>query len=216
MRNAIRSVAAVAATMAVMAAGSTTALAHDVHQFGKVTLALGWLREPAYVGFDNAVQVLVKNGDTPITGITDKDLTVEVSLGSARWDTKPLVPTADPDTGLGIPGEYEMHFIPTAPGSYTFRIKGTVAGQAIEESVTASDKTFDEVEAASEVEFPTAVPANSDLATKLESVSRRAAADRTAADAAQSAANRALYVGVAGVALAVIVGLAGLLSRRRG
>jgi hypothetical protein len=216
MRNSIlRSLALVAALgMAVLV--TIGASAHDVHNYPKVTLALGWLHEPAYVGFDNAVQVLVKDAaGNAITTITDKDLTVEVSLGSQKMAAKAMLPTADPDTGLGIPGEYEMHFIPTAPGDYTFHLKGSVAGQAIDETVTASDKTFNTVVADDQVEFPAKVPAAADLATKLDQVSSRTDSGKSAADAAKSAADRALYVAVAGVVLAILLGGFSAMRRRR-
>jgi len=190
-------------------AGAQAALAHDVHPFGKVTVALGWLHEPAYVGFDNAVQVLVKDpSGKPITDISDKDLMVEVGLGSQKMAKQPLLPTADPDTGLGIPGEYEMHFIPTAPGNYTFHLHGTVTGQAIDETVTASDKTFGEVKSDDEVEFPNKVPAAADLAAKLDRISSRL-------DSARNSADRAFYVAIAAIILAVLLGIADILLVRR-
>jgi hypothetical protein len=152
------------------------ALAHDVHPFGPLTVALGWVNEPAYVGFDNGVQVIVKQGTTPVADITDKDLTVEVSLDKQKMDAKPLVPTSDPATGLGTPGEYEMHFIPTAPGNYTFHIKGAVKGTPVDETVTSSDKTFEPVTDASDVQFPNKLPNSNDLSTKIDKVSSRVGA----------------------------------------
>jgi hypothetical protein len=169
--------AAVAAVAGALSLGAVhPVFAHDVHPFGPYTIALGWLHEPAYVGMDNAVQVLVKQGDQAFTTITDKDLTVVVSLGNQKMDSMPLVPSADPDTGLGIPGEYEMHFIPTTPGNYTFHISGKVNGTPVDETVTASDKTFATVDNPSDVEFPAKVPTNSDLSTKLDRVSSRVSA----------------------------------------
>ena len=170
-----------AAAVAVVAGGLSLGavhpvFAHDVHPFGPYTIALGWLHEPAYVGMDNAVQVLVKQDDKAFTGITDKDLTVVVSLDKQKMDSMPLVPSADPDTGLGIPGEYEMHFIPTTPGNYTFHISGKVNGTPVDETVTASDKTFATVDNPTDVEFPNKVPTNSDLSTKLDRVTSRVSA----------------------------------------
>jgi hypothetical protein len=169
--------AAVAVAAGALSLGAVhPVLAHDVHPFGPYTVALGWLHEPAYVGMDNAVQVLVKQGDQPFTNITDKDLTVVVSLGNQKMDSMPLVPSADPDTGLGIPGEYEMHFIPTTPGDYTFHISGKVNGTPVDETVTASDKTFATVDNPTDVEFPAKVPTTSDISTKLDRVSARVGA----------------------------------------
>lgn len=189
---------------------TTPASAHDVHTFGTVTVALGWLHEPAYVGVDNAVQVLVKDSNgTPITQITDHDLTVDVSLDNEKLSAQKLVPSADPDTGLGAPGEYEMHFIPTVPGNYTFHIVGTVGGQVIDETVTASDTTFDEVTSAAAAEFPTQVPAPSELSLKLD---QTAARDHDAIDNAQRWAEVAAGLGL--IALIAVV-LLGITSRRK-
>jgi hypothetical protein len=207
----VRIAAALGAAATFALGAATSAAAHDVHTFGKVTVALGWLHEPAYVGFDNAVQVLVKDSaGKPITDISDKDLTVEVSLGDVKMAARALVPTADPDTGLGIPGEYEMHFIPTAPGNYTFHIKGTVTGQTIDETVTASDKTFNTVQDASSVEFPNKVPALSDISTKVDRNTARIADARLAADSSNDRANQALIVGIIALGVGVLLGAGGL------
>lgn len=219
MRHRLFTLPAAAATGCALAlAAIAPAAAHDVHTFGKVTVALGWLHEPAYTGFDNAVQVLVKDDKgNPITSITDKDLTVEVSLDSQKMSAQPLLPTADPDTGLGIPGEYELHFIPTIAGKYAFHIKGTVAGQAIDETVTASDKTFNEVRSDSDVEFPAKVPAVGDVATKVDKVSSRVDALQasTTAQDAKDSANRALVIGIVALALAVVLSAGNLVIATR-
>jgi hypothetical protein len=189
------------------------ALAHDVHPFGPYTVALGWLHEPAYVGFDNAVQVLVKQGGTPFTDIGDKDLTVEVSLGGQKMDAMPLVPTADPDTGLGTPGEYEMHFIPTAPGAYTFHLKGKIKDTAVDETVSSSDKTFNLVQDASAVQFPAKVPSTTELSTKLDRVTQRLSAVESRPEPKD-----ALPTALVALAAAIVLGGAGIglgLSARR-
>ena len=59
--RAVRITAAMAAGGLISLAAVHGVSAHDVHPFGKYTIALGWVHEPAYVGFDNAVQVLVKD-----------------------------------------------------------------------------------------------------------------------------------------------------------
>jgi hypothetical protein len=203
----------VATFFGVVTAG--TALAHDVHTFGKMTVALGWLHEPAYVGFDNAVQVLVKDAKgNPITDISDADLTVDVSIGTATKSGIKLIPTADPDTGLGTPGEFEAHFIPTAVGKYTFHLKGTVTGQAIDETVTSGDKTFNEVTDAQVVEFPNVIPAAADLNAKLDQVTQR---NQAAISNAQSSADWGRNLAIAAIVVAVILSVINMVAimRRR-
>ena len=208
--------AAVAVVAGALSLGAVhPALAHDVHPFGPYTIALGWLHEPAYVGMDNAVQVLVKQGDQAFTGITDKDLTVVVTLDKQKMDSMPLVPSADPDTGLGIPGEYEMHFIPTAPGNYTFHISGKVNGTPVDETVTGSDKTFATVDNPTDVEFPTKVPSATDISTKVDRV-----ASRVSAVEGRSIPPDSQPLAVAALVAAVVLGGAGIViglgARRRG
>jgi hypothetical protein len=212
--TAVRAGAALAAG-ALSLAAVQPALAHVVKPFGPYSIALGWLHEPAYVGFDNAVQVIVKDAKgNAYTNISDKDLTVEVSLGSQKMSAQPLVPSADPDTGLGIPGEYEMHFIPTAPGNYTFHIHGAVNGTPVDETATASDTTFAPVTADADVEFPAKVPSPSDLSTRLDRVSARV-------DGVQrSMPPNALPVAIVALIAAIVLGGAGVAiglgARRRG
>jgi hypothetical protein len=215
LSRAVRITAAVAGGLISLAAVHGVS-AHDVHPFGKYTIALGWVHEPAYVGFDNAVQVLVKDDKgNPFTAITDKDLTVEVSLGQQKMSAQPLIPTTDPDTGLGTPGEYEMHFIPTAPGAYTLHIKGTVGGQAVDETVTAGPKTFNEVTSASDVQFPVKLPSLLDVSSRLDRTVPRLDAARTSAGAAGDTANHALIIGITGLVLAVVLGGASLVLTLR-
>ena len=217
MRTFTRIVAAAGVATLAGLGGATTALAHDVHPFGPYSIALGWLHEPAYVGMDNAVQVLVKQDDKAFTDISDKDLTVVVSLGNQKMDSMPVVPSADPDTGLGIPGEYEMHFIPTAPGNYTFHITGKIKDTPIDETVTASDKTFAEVQNANAVEWPNKVPSNADLSTLVNKQTPRINAVQTAANqnaGAKDDANHAMAVAIVALVVAAIVGLRTLSLRR--
>ena len=213
--RAARAAAAAAVAGALSLGAVHPALAHDVHPFGPYTVALGWLHEPAYVGVDNAVQVIAKQGDTAVADITDKDLTVQVSLGNQKMDAMPMVPTADPDTGLGMPGEYEMHFIPTAPGNYTFHLKGAIKGTPVDETVTASDKTFATVDNPTDVEFPTKVPSATDISTKVDRVASRASAveGRSIPPDSQPLAVVALVAAVVLGGAGIVIGLG---ARRRG
>ena len=214
--RACRAGAAVLAAGALSLGAVHPALAHDVHTFGPFTVALGWVHEPAYVGEGNAVQVLVKQGDTAFTNITDKDLTVTVSLGGQSMpQPMPMVPSADPDTGLGIPGEYEASFYPTAPGNYTFHLKGAVNGTPIDETVTASDKTFATVDDPGDVEFPNKLPSATDLNTKLDRVSARVSTLE-----GKSIPPNAMPLAVAALVVAVVLGGGGILmamgAKRKG
>jgi len=225
MKKACARVAVAAFAASLIGLGSIHhASAHAVVQAGKLTVAIGWLREPAYVGFDNAVQVLVKDAQgNAIDSITDKDLQVEVSLGAQKMAAQPLVPTFDSDTGLGLHGEYEFHLIPTAPGNFTFHVFGKIAGTTpIDQTITASDTTFDAVQDQNAAEFPNAVPALSQVGQKVDTVGARADSARLAALAGQrsasdakSSADTALLIGIIALVLGVLIGGAGLLTGLR-
>jgi hypothetical protein len=218
--------AAVLGAAALSLGGVHHAAAHGIVQAGNLTVAIGWLREPAYVGNDNAVQVLVKDAQgNPLTTITDKDLQVEVSLGSQKTQPQPLVPTFDSDTGLGLHGEYEYHLIPTAPGNYTFHIFGKIAGTTpFDQTMTASSTTFNEVVDQSSAQFPNKVPSTSELNQKLDALTARAnagagnaqnaqtaaVAAQHAADDAKSAADRALVIGIVALVVGAVLGGTGL------
>lgn len=223
MKRVFPRVALAAVAASAIALGTIHhASAHAVVQTGKLTVAIGWLHEPAYVGFDNAVQVLVKDAQgNPVDVITDKDLQVEVSLDAQKLSAQPLVPTFDSDTGLGLHGEYEFHLIPTAPGNYTFHVFGKIAGTTqIDETITASDKTFNAVQDQNAAEFPGKVPAASEVGRKVDAVGTRVDTARLAAANANDAANRAMVVGIVALILGVVIGGAGVVtglraSRRR-
>ena len=109
------------------------------------------------------------------------------------------------------PGQYKSEFIPTSPGAYNFRFFGEIEGIAIDESFESSNTTFDEVTAATELQFPV------QLASPRETENAaRGALD--AANEAGSEASDALILGMWAVGLAVIIGLAivGLVFQRSG
>ena len=213
--------------------------AHIVKTFGTYTVALGWVHEPTYVGEQNAVQVVIKDAaGKAVTDLNDGDLKVTVGVGGKTSDPLDLLNTFDPDTGLGVPGDYEAPIIPTAPGDYTFHLTGTIDGTAIDETATSSDSTFNSVVDPTGIQFPNQLPALTDIITRLDRIDARlvaspapssaAAAPSTqpifnevdaasaAAASAQSAANNALLVGALIGAAGVIIGLAALFTAMRG
>lgn len=203
----------------VIAAGITTlvlgtatlATAHIVKQVGPYSVALGWVHEPTYVGEQNAVQVVIKNAKgEPVSDLTADDLKVVVTAAGKQSDPLALAPTFDEDTGLGIPGDYEAPIIPTAPGEYTFHLTGSIHGTAIDETATSADDTFDAAVEPTGIQFPNALPALGDVATRVERTDSRAQAAATSAQQANDAARGALVAGLAVGGLGALLGLAGL------
>lgn len=239
VRSRRMGVALLASALAVMLIAGV-ADAHIVKTFGKYTVALGWVHEPTYVGEQNAVQVVIKDAaGKAVTDLNGGDLKVTVGVGGKTSDPLDLLNTFDPDTGLGVAGDYEAPIIPTAPGDYTFHLTGTIDGTAVDETATSSDSTFNSAVDATGIQFPNQLPALTDIITRLDRIDARlnpspgassppaaasaAPLDNTAADAAdaaaanaQSAANNALLVGGVIGGAGVIIGLAALAIAMRG
>ena len=231
---------AIGAAFVLALAISSAASAHVVKQFGTYSVAMGWLHEPTYVGVQNAVQVIVKDAaGKPVNDLQPGDLSVVVSTAGQQTAALPLQPSFDPDTGLGTPGEYTASLIPTQVGDYTFHLSGSIHGQAVDETATSSDTTFNTVTAGTDVQFPVKLPALGDLSTLIQRVDGRVTAEQTAAAQAQQAAtqaqtvatqaqqavaqaqqtasqasdnaNRALLTGIVVGGLGMLLGLAGLI-----
>ncbi|HEY8871040.1 MAG TPA: hypothetical protein VIM30_16855 [Candidatus Limnocylindrales bacterium] len=241
-RSRFRRLGAAATSVALIALATGSADAHVLEDFGPYSVALGWATEPTYVGALNAVQVVVKDKDGK--GVTDLEagaLKVVVSVGGQSSSDLPLENRFDADTGLGTPGNYEASLTPTAPGDFIFHLTGSIHGQAVDETATSSDSTFDSVVEASAVEFPTKIPSLSEIVTRLDRIDARLlaaasgapagsaspaapapapgvdqtavtlAAARTEAAEARSAASTSLLVGVLLGGLGAILGGAALI-----
>lgn len=198
-----------AVILAISIAGFASA--HVVKSFGSYSIALGWLHEPAYVGVDNAVQVIIKDASgNPVDDVSASDLGVTVAAGGQTSTSLPLNASHDPDTGLGTPGEYTAHVIPTLPGDYTFHLAGKVHGTAVDETVTSSDTTFDAVQDQTDAQFPAKIPSTTDLSAKVDRLDGRVAAAQSAGTSASDAATQALIVGASVGGVGVLLGLAGV------
>lgn len=203
----------------VLAAGPTWA--HEQRQVGAYQLTVGWLHEPTYVGVENGVQLFIKDAKgIPVDDLGNPpSLQVTVSTGAQTSDPLTLQASFDPDTGLGTHGEFDAAIIPTTPGPYTFHFTGSINGQKLDEKFTSSDKTFDDVNAPSAIEFPNHDPTNGDLATNLGRLNPRVdnavAASKSAHDKAGSATTLALVALIVGVVLGGAGLAVGVTARRR-
>ncbi len=214
---------AVAAAFMLALVVSSSASAHVVKQVGSFSVAVGWLHEPTYVAVENAVQVIVNDSaGQPVNDLQPGDLQVVVSTAGQQTAALPLQPSFDPDTGLGTPGEYTASLIPTQVGDYTFHLTGSIHGQAVDETATSSDQTFDSVTTGTDVQFPVKLPALGDLSTLIQRVDGRVATTNAAVTQAQQAArqatddaNRALLAGVLVGGFGILLGLAGLIASLR-
>jgi hypothetical protein len=214
---------ALVSMLALTAAGSVAA--HTVQQVGPYTVTIGWLREPTYVGEQNAVQFLIHDASAhPVDGLSTDNLSLVVSTGSTRSDPLDFAPSFDEDTGLGLPGEYLAPIIPTAPGGYTFHLTGKIRDQPVDLTVSSGVSTFDSVISPTGIQFPVPLPALGDMVTRLDRVDSRigtaqgAASDASdKAEAARSAASQAMVIGLLAGGVGTLAGIFALVVaiRRR-
>lgn len=189
--------------------------AHEHRSVGAYDLAVGWADEPTFVGFKNAVQVLLKDASgKPITDLGDT-LKVEVISGKAKMGPVPLERAFG--RTFGTPGDYRAPIIPTRPGTYTFHFTGTIKDQPVDLSLTSSEKTFDSVSDAAEIEFPIKDPSRAELAERLERLGPRVDTTMQTAGEAKTAAGQDRVLAIGGVLLGVIgIGVGSAAVRRRG
>ena len=220
-----RRLAAVAAGLALACSQVLVASAHVVETAGPIQLEIGWHGEPVYVGQPNAVEVTIREGDQPVTDLGADDLHVVVSTAGQSSASLAFEPAFDLAEGDGTPGQYIAKLDPTAPGDYSFKITGTVHGQAIDLTVASGEETFDAVAGTSDVEFPAKLPTMAEVSTHLDRIDQRIAQAGTSGDTAaiadaRAAADRALWVGgglgLLGLALAAVALVVAARSRSTG
>ncbi|HEV3475414.1 MAG TPA: hypothetical protein VG602_08615 [Actinomycetota bacterium] len=193
---------AILAALVVPALTAGPAAAHETREVGDYTFVVGWYDEPAFANQPNGPEVTITRGpkETPI--VESVDLQVDVTFGGETV-TYPLEPAFVAGV-FGDPGNYSADLFPTRPGTWEFRIYGTVVGQEVDETFTSGEETFSDIEDPAEIAFPVADPNNQQLASRLEEEADEAGSARV--------------FGVIGVVLgAVALIIAGMvLLRRRG
>jgi hypothetical protein len=208
--------AATALAALALAVFPSAAEAHERRQVGPFVVVVGFEVEPTFVEEENAALIQVFRADgQPVEGV-EKTLKVEIGIGGAgrTFDLKPR---------LRQPGTYVAEFIPTKTGSYTFRFFGAIEGQNVNERFESGPNRFDDVVSKADLQFPTKVPSNGELAAQLqqnrpsEGAPGAAAEDvRRALDRADSARVTGIIVGTIGIVLGVaglVVGVYSLMAR---
>jgi len=187
--------AAVLGAVLTMLVSVGTTIAHEDREVGDITLAVGFLDEPVYVGNKSGLDLRVTHDGAPVEGL-EEALQAEVIF---EGETRDL----EISPAFGEPGAYRSVFFPTAAGPYTFHIFGEVDGEPIDESFTSGEETFSEVQDVTGGQFPVVLPAAGDTARDAE-----------AGAAAAGTATLALVIGGAALVAGLIaIGLT--LARRR-
>jgi len=192
---------------------STAALAHEHRTAGPIEMTVGWADEPAFAGFKNGVQLLLRDkAGKPIADLGDT-LKAEVVFGNQK--TAPLPLERAFGKSFGTPGDYRATIVPTRPGNYTFHFTGTIGSTKIDQSFTTSERTFDPVQEATTIEFPVKDPSVADLAGRIERIGPRADAAQSAAGEAGSGATQAKIFGIVGIVVGAVGVFLGLTKGRR-
>jgi hypothetical protein len=193
-----RRLIAVAISAVLLLGLAATASAHEHREVGDYEFTVGFTGEPALVGEPNGLSLDVQlgHGDdgTPVEGLQET-LDAEVMFAG---ETKPLELRAR----FGQPGSYVADLLPTAEGTYSFRIFGTIEGADIDETFTGGPDTFSEVESTESIAFPAVAAADED--------SGESSAVSEAQDTADSARTLAIIGIIAGV-LGLAAGAAGVM-----
>jgi hypothetical protein len=220
-RHLARAGAALTAAGLLLGFAALPAAAHEQRTVGAYHFTVGWQHEPTYVGELNSVQLFLHDAQgMPIDDIgSPPTLHVTVSTGTQTSAPLDLAASFDPDTGLGMHGEFDAPLIPETPGTYRFHFTGSLNGQAIDQTFTSSDSTFNNVEQPTAVEFPTQPPSANDLSTSITRLQPRVASAESTAASAHNDASTATTLAIVALIIGVVVGGAGLVvglaGRRR-
>ena len=190
------------AALIVLLVPFATAIAHEHRHVGGYELVVGWVEEPAYAGFMNGVQIRINDAaGKPFVDLGDT-LKVEVIYGKQKTEAVPLVPAFGEK--FGRQGEYRAQIIPTRPGEYTFHLTGTIKDQKVDESFTASERTFDLVRESSEIEFPARDPTRGELAARVQRMGPRLDKTNETLDTVKAVALAGLGIGGLGLVVALM------------
>jgi hypothetical protein len=193
MSRLLATVAAAAVIVSSFAFSTNIALGHERRAVGPYTFVVGWMSEPAYLNAANALSLDVTetSGAKPVEGLATT-LHAEVIVGGGA---KKLA--LDLTTDEESPGHYQGSFIPTKVGDYIFHIFGDVGSTKVDERFESGPNTFDGVVSTDPIQFPDRIPANADLAARLDSI------------------QTLVVAGIVIAGIAVLLAVGGLVMRRR-
>lgn len=128
------------------------AFAHERRGIGEdYEFLIGFMEEPAYAGWKNAVSLRVTEASTdePVTGLEDTLILTITYLPSGTSKTLSLRTLYDD------PGHYAADIVPAASGHYSFRISGGIGGGEMDETFgSRMDGGGFHVESSDQLSFP--------------------------------------------------------------
>jgi hypothetical protein len=150
---------------------TSVASAHERRAVGDYTFVVGFLKEPVFEAETNGIHLQVTRGDQPVEGL-EKTLKAEVVVGGQTMPVE-LHPR------FRQPGVYNGDFVPTRPGSYTFRFTGNVEGRTVNELFESGPGRFDDVQALAPLQFPDKIASAGELQRAVQAAESRAATATT-------------------------------------
>lgn len=193
MSRLLATLAAAAVIVSSFLVNTNVALGHERRAVGPYTFVVGWINEPSYVNLLNSLDLTVTetNGGKAVEGL-EKTLKADLTFGGSSTP-QPLTLAAR----FGLPGKYSGYVMPTKVGDYTFHITGTVGTMNVDEKFESGPGRFGSIESTDPLQYPQKVVSNSDLAARLDSI------------------QTLVVVGIAIAGIALLLGVGGLVARRR-
>lgn len=172
------------------------ALAHERRTVGKYNFVMGFIGEPAILGQPNGIDLRITDASTsePVTG-AEKTLKASIAFGGGQAKEFAL------RARFGQSGGYTTDLIPMRSGTYLFNFTGDINGQAVNEKFESGPGRFNDVQAATDLQFPEVVQSPAELQRSLTEANTRATAAVAAAGQAQMFAFAGIGLGLLGVAL---------------
>jgi hypothetical protein len=196
--NTMRRLSVLSAVALALAFGASLgqvpqpALAHEHRDVagGKYDFTVGFITEPALQNEPNGIDLTITDKATgqPVEG-AEKTLKAAIAFGGGQPKELPL------RARFRMPGKYTADLIPTRAGSYSFTFTGTVNGNQVSEKFESGPNTYNDVQAATALEFPSANPSPAELQQALNEARQQAAT-------ANSLAVAGLITGLLGLGLA--------------
>ncbi|HYW00824.1 MAG TPA: hypothetical protein VE862_05105 [Candidatus Acidoferrum sp.] len=189
----------------------------------QVEFVIGWVNEPSYANEINFVDfwahyinATCPQGTVstvcPVYGL-DQSLQVQVLLGG-QSEVLQFSPNLSNDVPPLFYGEYTAPLTPTVPGTISFRVFGNVNNTAVNETFTCGPTTFECVDPASEIQFPTQISSGSDLQTSLTNAQSQITNMQTQITNLQNQLQSAYLIGGVGIVVGVVGVVIGAVAMR--
>jgi len=206
-----RTLIAILAIGGLLGAAIPTASAHATSYTpdGKIKFVYGHLNEPAYTFTKTGLDLGIYDNATggPISGLESVDHDGKLNPKIETWYVyagQTLELTDGFKAQFGQPGKYTYPITFTKPGAYSLRIKGTINGTAVDQTLAPAHP----IEALDDIMWPEKVASNDDLDQRLTTLESKVASG--------GHVTKGNAPGLDAVALLGLLGVATIVLRRRG